>query len=149
MLSLILIGSLLVATTVFIHAVGLAATLRPILHSLEDDNADVRFWAITWLVIRTVWWLIIIHLVEITIWGLLYWWQNCLPDAESALYFSGVTYTTVGYGDLVLPKEWRLLGPIEALAGILMTGLSAGFFFAMVSRVYASRRKMFETIPHS
>jgi hypothetical protein len=47
-----------------------------------------------------------------------------------------VTYTTTGYGDLVLPPEWRLVGGIEALTGILMCGLSTGFFFAVVGRVY-------------
>lgn len=57
-----------------------------------------------------------------------------MPDAESAFYFSGVTYTTVGYGDLVLPKPWRLLAPLEALTGILMCGLSTGLFFAVVSQ---------------
>jgi hypothetical protein len=78
--------------------------------------------------------LFLIHLVEISVWGLFYFWQGCLPDAESAFYFSGVTYTTVGYGDLVLPKPWRMLAPLEALTGILMCGLSAAFFFAVVTR---------------
>ena len=50
--------------------------------------------------------------------------------------FSAVTYTTTGYGDLVLPEDWRLVGAIEALTGILMCGLSTGFFFAVVSRMF-------------
>ena len=50
-----------------------------------------------------------------------------------------VTYTTVGYGDLVLPKEWRLLGAVEGLTGILMCGLSTGLFFAVVSKFLAAR----------
>jgi hypothetical protein len=102
---------------------------------------DTRFWPVTWLLVRIAWWLILLHLAEIAVWALFYWWQKCLPDAESSFYFSGVTYTTVGYGDLVLPKEWRLLGPIEGLTGILMCGLSTGFFFAVVSKLYASRAK--------
>ena len=53
----------------------------------------------------------LIHLAEIAIWGLVYSWQNCLPDAESAFYFSGVTYTSLGYGELLLPKPWRMLSP--------------------------------------
>jgi len=53
------------------------------------------------------------------------------------LYFSAVTYTTTGYGDLVLDEGWRLLGAVEALTGILMCGWSTGFFFAVVNRVYA------------
>jgi hypothetical protein len=52
--------------------------------------------------------------------ALFYWWQKCLPDAETPFYFSGVTYTSVGYGDLVLPQEWRLLGIGDhTIAGII------------------------------
>ena len=51
-------------------------------------------------------------------------------------HFSAVTYTTTGYGDLVLDKGWRLLGAVEALTGILMCGWSTGFFFAIVNRLY-------------
>lgn len=138
MLIKILAAWSLVASTVIIHAAGLALVLGPILRSTQFGNS--RFWPLTWLVIRIVWWLIVIHMVEIAIWGLFYWWQDCLPDAESAFYFAGVTYATVGYGDLVLPKAWRLLGPVEGLTGILMCGLSTGFFFAIVSRMYEARR---------
>ncbi len=96
--------------------------------------ATSGFRPVTRWVIGLTSWLILIHLVEISIWGLFYFWQGCLPDAETAFYFSGVTYTTVGYGDLVLPKPWRMFAPIEALTGILMCGLSTGLFFAFVSR---------------
>jgi len=60
-----------------------------------------------------------------------------MPDAQSAFYFSVVTYTTTGYGDLVLPPEWRIVGGVEALTGILMCGASTAFFFAVLSRVHA------------
>ena len=93
----------------------------------------------TWLLLWVAWRLLLLHLAEISVWALFYWWQKCLPDAESSFYFSGVTYTTLGYGDLVLPKEWRLLGPVEGLTGILMCGLSTGFFFAVLSRFLAAK----------
>lgn len=64
-----------------------------------------------------------------------------MPDLHSALYFSAVTYTTTGYGDLVLPTEWRLVGGGEALTGILMCGWSAAVFFAVVSRMNGTRSK--------
>jgi hypothetical protein len=57
-----------------------------------------------------------------------------MPDAESAFYFSAVTYTSLGYGDLLLPKAWRLFAPLETLAGILMSGISTGLFFAVAFR---------------
>ena len=68
-----------------------------------------------------------------------FWWEKCLPDAESAFYFSGVTYATLGYGDLLLPKEWRMFGPIEALTGGLMIGLSIAFFFVIISKSVLQR----------
>ena len=76
-----------------------------------------------------------LHLIEITLWAVFYVWQDAMPDLQSALYFSAVTYTTTGYGDLVLPREWQLLGGVEPLTGILMCGWSTGFFFAVFSRI--------------
>jgi hypothetical protein len=108
-----------------------------VLHSTERPN--IRFWPITWLLIRIAWLLIVIHLFEIAVWALFFWWQKCLPDAESSLYFSGVTYATLGYGDLLLPEEWRLFGPVEALTGSLMVGLSIAFFFAVLSKQILQR----------
>jgi hypothetical protein len=137
MIGRILIASCLVAATVTIHAAGLATVLSRV--SRSTGQPDTRFWPITWLVIRIAWWLIVIHMVEIVVWALFFWWQECLPDAESSLYFAGVTYTTLGYGDVVLPVEWRLFGPVEGLTGILMCGLSTGFFFALVNRLFSSR----------
>ena len=62
-----------------------------------------------------------------------------MPDLASALYFSAVTYTTTGYGDhRCCRSEWRLVGAIEALTGILMCGWSTGFFFIVVSRMFST-----------
>ena len=125
----------LLAVTVTIHAAGLTALLRRVSSRLPNT----QFSRVSWLLIWVAWWLLLLHLAEISVWALFYWWQKCLPDAESSFYFSGVTYTTLGYGDLVLPPEWRLLGPVEGLTGILMCGLSTGFFFAVVTRVLAAK----------
>jgi len=81
-------------------------------------------------------WIVLLHLVEISTWAAMYVWNGAIADLASAFYFSAVTYTTTGYGDIVLPKEWRLDGAVEALTGILMCGWSTGFFFAIVNRLY-------------
>jgi hypothetical protein len=137
MIAKLLIASFLVAVTVTIHSAGIGMALSHALHSAE--RPQTRFWPITWLLIRIAWLLIVFHLLEIAVWALFFWWEKCLPDLESSFYFSGVTYATLGYGDLLLPKEWRLFGPLEALTGNLMVGLSIAFFFAVVSRKFLQR----------
>ena len=132
----ILTAFVLVTVTVLVHATGFSLLLRALMKSRAAPPTQT--WPIVWLLIRVTWWLILIHVAEITLWALFYLWGGCLPDAESAFYFSGATYTTIGYGDVVLAKPWRMLGPVEGLTGILMCGLSAGLFFAVVSRIYAS-----------
>jgi hypothetical protein len=133
MLPIILIAWVLVAVTVAVHAAGLAVLLRALMR--WNAAPPTRFLPITWRLILVTWWLILFHLVEISIWAFFYLWQECLPDAETAFYFAGVTYTTIGYGDLVLAKPWRMLAPVEGLTGILMCGLSASVFFAVVLRI--------------
>jgi hypothetical protein len=80
-----------------------------------------------------------LHLVEIGVWAGVYWWQNCLPDFETSLYFSGASYTTLGYGDVVLSRPWRLVGALESLSGVLLMGWSAAFFFTVISRFFDTR----------
>ena len=122
----------LVVVTVFIHAVGFDALLRVVVRSHILDKSG--FWSVLPPVIGVTLWLALIHWAEIALWGQFYFWWGCMPDAETALYFSAVTYTTVGYGDLTLPLQWRNFGPLEALTAILMFGLSTSLFFGFVLR---------------
>ena len=133
MLSQLLIAFSLMALTVAIHASGVASALHWIRRQAYSSQ---RIWRWTWLFIGVAGWMILLHLCEITVWASIYLWKGAIPDLQSSLYFSSVTYTTTGYGDVVLPEEWRLVGGVEALTGILMCGWSTGFFFAVVSRMY-------------
>jgi hypothetical protein len=92
-------------------------------------------------------WIVFFHLIEIAVWAFFYTWTGSMPDMQSALYFSAVTYTTTGYGDLVLPPEWRLVGAVEALTGILMCGWSTGFFFAVVSQAFRAQGSPKDRVP--
>jgi hypothetical protein len=131
-----LIAVCLVFGTVVIHAVGFSALLRALMRSHALDRSG--FWVVTRSMIGLTLWLVLIHLAEIVLWGQFYFWWGCMPDAESGFYFSAVTYTTVGYGDVMLPLQWRNLAPVEALTAILMCGLSTGIFFAVVLRWIAN-----------
>jgi len=131
----LLTAGAVMAACVVIHAGGISGAVRWL---QKLPSTPRRFWPWTWLFIRVAAWIILLHLVEIVVWGFFYSWQGAMPDLQSAIYFSAVTYTTTGYGDLLLPQEFKLAGGVQALTGILMCGWSTGFFFAIVSRMFNS-----------
>jgi hypothetical protein len=120
----------LLASSVLIHT----AMLILLVHwygaspALESHSA----FRSAWLLVRGAWWIVMAHLSEMLLWALAYVWLGALPSIGVALYFSSVTYTTVGYGDVVLPEHWHLLAGVEGLTGILMTGWSTAFLFAVI-----------------
>lgn len=132
MLPIFLSACVLAGLTMVVHAMGIAVLLWTIERRRAPPTGILH---VTLALIHILWWLILLHLTEISIWGAFYRWRGCFPSTEAAFYFSGATYTTLGYGDLVLARPWRLLGPIEGLVGILMCGLSTGYFFAVVNYI--------------
>jgi hypothetical protein len=136
MIAKLLLAWCLMALCVALHATGLMVASGWV--KRRAARIGGRFWPACWLLIRVAGWAILLHLVQIGIWASVYAWKQALPDLASAFYFSAVTYTTTGYGDLVLPPPWRLVGAVEALTGILMCGLSTGYFFAVLSRVFGA-----------
>jgi len=83
--------------------------------------------------------IIILHMIEIAIWAVFYFGYSLFPDFETALYFSTTSYTTIGFGDVVLPRAWRMLGGIEGVTGVLLCGLSTAFVFAIVNAMFQMR----------
>jgi hypothetical protein len=130
------IGFLLLAVTVLIHGFGLALMMWRV--PMPKTLCSSRIVPRAWLLIRVAAWVVTIHWIEIAVWACFYSWQQCLPDFESSLYFSLTTYTTVGYGDIVLRDGWRILAGVEALTGILMCGWSTAFFLTTASRIYGA-----------
>jgi hypothetical protein len=134
---MLLFGAALLAICVAIHAAGSILLARWFFK--DAPGAPSNFLKSVWQLIRVAWGLTLLHGLEISVWAFFYWWKGCMPDLSTAYYFSSITYTTVGYGDLVLHTEWRHLSSVEALTGILMAGLSTGFFFLALSRVFSVR----------
>ncbi|MFN6115307.1 MAG: potassium channel family protein [Flavobacteriales bacterium] len=120
---------------VAVHAAGLMVMSRWLRKGVERNKRS--YWRDVWLMVRVSWGLVFLHVVEITIWGVFYTWKGLLPDLNTALYFSSITYSTVGYGDVILSTGWRLFSSAEALVGILMAGLSTSFFFMFLHQLFA------------
>ena len=115
-----------------------AATTPVLLRWLQRRRVPVYpLWPWIKLFVHLAGAVVLLHIAQIAAWALFYVWQRAMPDVASAFYFSAVTYTTTGYGDLVLAPEWRLVGAIEALTGILMCGWSTAVFVAVVARSIA------------
>src|SRR5689334_2260516 len=85
---------------------------------------SLRYWQITMGLTSVVLALLFLHLLEIGLWAAFFTFQRCLPDFSTSVYFSLITYATVGYGDVVLGEKWRLLAGVEGLAGIMMMSWS-------------------------
>ena len=73
--------------------------------------------------------------VEVWIWAGSYWLLDMLPDFETALYFSAVTFSTIGYGDIVPNVGWRLFAALEGINGLLLIGWSTAYLIAAGTRV--------------
>jgi len=100
----------------------------------------VRVFRCAALVMQTTVAVILLHGIVILLWAGCYR-GLCLPSWESAFYFSASSYATVGYGDVMLPSKWRLLGPLESMVGMLMSGVSIGLLFAAVTHLVDSEPK--------
>ncbi len=73
--------------------------------------------------------------VAVWIWALAYLWLGIFATLEPAVYFSLVAFTTLGFGDVLLPLEWRLLAGMQALNGLLMIGLMGAILVEVMRRV--------------
>ena len=124
---------LLVLITLSLQCGGAAALIIWI-RSIPRETHKVRVFRCAALVMQTTVAVIVLHGIVILLWASCYRWL-CLPSWESAFYFSASSYATVGYGDVVLPAKWRLLGPLESMVGMLMSGVSIGLLFAAVTHL--------------
>jgi hypothetical protein len=79
------------------------------------------------------------HLIGIALWAVVFLLCGEMTTFETAFYFSGQNYTSLGYGDIVLSPRWRLLGPLEAINGLLLFGLSTAVMFAVLDRMISNR----------
>jgi hypothetical protein len=81
--------------------------------------------------------LMIGNIVQVAVWAALYRMLGAFPDFETAMYFSGVTFTSLGYGDVVLDGRMRLLGPLQAGNGLMMFGITTALFISAIQQTTA------------
>jgi voltage-gated potassium channel len=136
MIRLVLWALGLTAITVIIHGVGTVASARRAARLWTERKDRPGRLGAEFLMAQLVGTLLLLHLAEAVVWAVFFVLVGALPDLETAAYFSLTSYTTVGYGDVVLPESWRLLGPLEAAVGVLMLGWSTGILVAVIGVIY-------------
>ena len=129
------LATLMVGLTVAIHLgglLGLLWVLRDRAHRIRaHESRLVPLGVILFVVLG----LVAIHSFEIWLYGAAFWAIGAVSDFETALYFSTVTFTTLGYWDVVLDGNWRLFGAIEAGNGLILFGWSTAFLLSVTSRL--------------
>ena len=137
MLQQIAFGSVLLLITTVIHALCTAAVLN-VLRGTHASAWGMRSAATrVFLISAVVLVMFLAALLEAGTWAAVYLAVGAIPDLETALYFSTVTFTTLGYGDVTLDAGWRLLAAFQAANGTIMFGWTTAIVMAVIHRMAA------------
>jgi hypothetical protein len=130
----------LLALTLSVQCAGMGVLIHWARTFIGRSAKKLSPWDSAVLMIRFAAAMTVLHILEILVWACFYRWK-CLASSEASFYFSASSFSTVGYGDVLLPQTWRFLGPIESLAGITMCGMSVSGLFAILTRILAAEAK--------
>lgn len=139
MLIQLAIATLMVLLTVGIHGGGLLILARILRLEREGERLEhisptsLQGIAATFSVVLG---LFLLHGLEIWAYAALYLVLDAMPDLQMAVYFSTITYSTIGYDDKGLPQAWSLVAAIEGINGVILLGWSTAFFVSLVGRLY-------------
>ena len=129
------ISAALIAATTFVHGVFVASAAALFRTAARSARGVFRFLRDSFSLVLLVLWLMAAHIIEIAMWGGAFLHFSAFEDWETALYFSASSYTTLGFGDVLAPADWRLLSGAAAANGLLLFGLSAAFLFDAARRL--------------
>jgi hypothetical protein len=135
---------LLVSLTLFLQVSAVTALIEWLKRVMNRDADKGGPTYSATLVVESTVAIVLLHGLAILLWAGFYR-LRCFSSWELAFYFSASSYSTVGYGDLVLPSKWRLLGPLEGIIGVLMCGISVSVLFALVGRLLDRDQQSFTT----
>ena len=138
---LALVALTLLAACVIVQSAGMLLLIHWLARVREVIESPLLYRRIG-LLLRVFVWVVLLHLIQVALWAFVFLRAGELPNLETAVYFSLVTYTTIGFGDVVLGPGWRVLAGIEGLTGIVLIGWSTAFVFAIVNRMYDHWRQV-------
>lgn len=128
------LGTIVISLTVLIHTFGLIAVTQAMGHLGARFRMHGRRSRVV-AMISVVMGLFAVMTAEVWLWAGVYRLLGVLPDFETALYFSTITFSTVGYGDVVPAHDWRILAALEGVNGFLLIGWSTAYLIAAGTRI--------------
>lgn len=128
------VGTIIITMTVLVHTFGLMAVTKVMARLVARFRMHGHRSRVI-AMISVVMGLFVVLAVEIWLWAACYLAIELLPDLETALYFSIVTFSTIGYGDIVPARDWRVLAALEGINGFLFIGWSTAYLVAAGTRV--------------
>ena len=136
----IALGAVLLVASTLLHGVGMYIVQQRFdQHWPTADEAGAkRQLVLSGLILL----MLATHLLGVLIWSIAILVIGALGNMRDAFYFSLVTYTTLGYSDVMLPQTWRLLAPIMAMSGLFAFGWTTGVLVSIVGQAHAALRKM-------
>jgi hypothetical protein len=140
MLMSIAIAAFMMVATTAVHAIGIALAAHFVNARAKGQKHREHFLRVH-RVGGVALWMLLLSLGEVSLWAAVYRLVGAFQGFEPALYFSMVTFTTLGYGDVLLDERWRLMASFEATNGIIIFGLSTAVVVATVQRVCFSKDK--------
>jgi len=137
---------MIVAVCLLLHVSGLLLMAEGLLQRrdyLVQKPARTRYAVLVMFLFAGI---MLLHISETILWAVFYYTRALFSDFETSLYFSLTSYTTIGYGDVLLPQRWRLLGAAEGISGVLLCGISTAFMFAVISAMFQIRLQQQTTL---
>jgi hypothetical protein len=132
MLSALAVGLPVMMVCLAIQAALTGVALQHYLRNFADKTARMKLPQVVRMLMAIMLIMMLANTLQITIWGLLFVWLGEFSDPTEAIYHSAVNYASLGYGDIVMSKDWKILGPLEAVNGVLMCGMTAGVLMAVL-----------------
>lgn len=143
----LLLGCATVFITMSIQIAAVVYMLQYLFNvTMSNENNQFSKGRTTFVISMIMTMLFIGHLVQATLWALLFMTLGEFTDFLTAFYHSVVNFASLGYGDIVMSEDWRLLGAIEASNGVLMFGLSAGTMLAVMNYLLSNDRRWEEKL---
>jgi hypothetical protein len=136
MLETLIIGSSVIFANIVIQCAAVVILIRYLIKTKTMLLESTSFLSDITIVIIVLSFLFAGHVVQFSVWAGLFMLLNEFNDFNSALYHSIVNFSSLGYGDIVLSDDWRMLGALEACNGILMFGLSTGTIMVVMTRLF-------------